>query len=84
MLGAVGGELGYDQGQQHGQAEHADDHAQHMQDGQYAMGAHARHRECLHRRQNAGVSTTSRVNSSSRPSSMAKEHTEVWKSVRTA
>jgi EAL domain-containing protein (putative c-di-GMP-specific phosphodiesterase class I) len=44
----------------------------------------AARRAAAHFRQNAGVSTTSRVNSSSRPSSMAKVHTQVWKSVSTA
>src|SRR5690606_38621833 len=34
----------------------------------------------LHLRQNAGVSTTSTVNSSSRPSSIVAVHTQVWKS----
>lgn len=41
-------------------------------------------RDPAHLRQNAGVSTTSSVKSSSLPSSMAKEHTQVWKSFSVA
>src|SRR5258708_6893971 len=37
-----------------------------------------------HRRQKEGVNTTSRVNSSSRPSSITAVHTQVWKSFSTA
>jgi hypothetical protein len=49
-----------------------------------ARAGHDPDRNAVHLRQNAGVSTTSSVNSSRRPSSMAKEQIQVWKSFSTA
>lgn len=52
--------------------------------GRLGPAARDTHGYPAHLRQNAGVSTTSSVNSSRRPSSMPNEHTQVWKSFSTA
>jgi hypothetical protein len=50
----------------------------------FARLAHDAYGHPAHFRQNAGVRTTSSVKSSRRPRSIAKEHTQVWKSFSTA
>ena len=42
------------------------------------------HGPAPYRRQNAGVSKAMKLRISSRPSSMARVHTQIWKSVSTA
>ena len=71
--GAIADPPGDADRQQHRQAEDEGDAGEDVGDGEEALH---------HFLQNVGVSTTSRVKISSRPSSITAESSQVWKSVR--